>query len=53
MLFSPSIFVVGGGVSCKHDKFLPLLKLRTAIVPAVLFNGAGIAGAAALAAADE
>ena len=53
MLFSPSIFVVGGGVSRKHDKFLPLLKLRTPIVPAVLFNGAGIAGAAALAAADE
>ena len=53
MLFSPSIFVIGGGVSRKHDKFLPLLKLRTPIVPAVLFNGAGIAGAAALAAADE
>ena len=46
MLFSPDLFVVGGGVSKKHDKFLPLLDLRAPIVPAKLLNTAGIVGAA-------
>ncbi|VEG25664.1 polyphosphate--glucose phosphotransferase [Actinomyces howellii] len=46
MLFSPDLFVVGGGVSKKHEKFLPLLDLKTEIVPAKLFNTAGIVGAA-------
>ncbi|RZS87151.1 polyphosphate glucokinase [Motilibacter rhizosphaerae] len=50
MLFSPSLFVVGGGVSKKADKFLPLLELETEIVPAALRNDAGIVGAALLAA---
>ena len=50
MLFSPDLFVVGGGISKQHDKFLPLLDLKTPIVPAQLRNSAGIAGAAALAA---
>lgn len=45
-LFSPSLFVVGGGVSKNSEKFLPLLKLRTPIVPAQLRNNAGIVGAA-------
>ncbi|WP_232549884.1 polyphosphate--glucose phosphotransferase [Propioniciclava soli] len=49
-LFSPDLLVVGGGVSKKADKFLPLLKLRTEIVPAELRNAAGIVGAAWLAA---
>lgn len=49
-LFSPDLFVVGGGISKKHDKFLPLLDLKTPIVPAQLRNRAGIIGAAALAA---
>jgi polyphosphate glucokinase len=48
-LFWPDLFVVGGGVSRKSDKFLPLLSLRTPIVPARLRNTAGIVGAAALA----
>ncbi|GAA1697347.1 hypothetical protein GCM10009792_16580 [Microcella alkalica] len=48
-LFSPELLVVGGGVSKHHDQFLPLLRLRTPIVPAVLRNNAGILGAAALA----
>ena len=46
MLFSPDLFVVGGGVSKKHEKFLPLLDLRAPIVPAALLNTAGIVGAA-------
>ncbi|HCX84866.1 MAG TPA: polyphosphate glucokinase [Micrococcales bacterium] len=49
-LFSPDLFVVGGGVSKKHSQFLPLLDLQTPIVPAKLRNAAGIVGAAALAA---
>jgi len=49
-LFWPDLFVVGGGVSKKADKFLPLLELQTPIVPAALRNEAGIVGAALLAA---
>ena len=49
-LLWPDLIVVGGGVSKKHEKFLPLLDLRTPIVPAKLRNDAGIIGAAALAA---
>lgn len=48
-LFSPDLFVVGGGVSKSADEFLPLLQLATPIVPAKLRNNAGIIGAAALA----
>jgi polyphosphate glucokinase len=45
-LFSPDLFVVGGGVSKKARNFLPLLGLDTEIVPATLRNKAGIVGAA-------
>ncbi len=48
-LFSPDLFVVGGGISKDSDKFLHLLKLRTPIIPATLQNKAGIIGAARLA----
>lgn len=48
-LFSPDLFIVGGGVSKHHEEFLPLLELRTPIIPAVHRNNAGILGAAALA----
>ena len=48
-LLWPDLIVVGGGVSKKHERFLPLLDLRTPIVPATLRNNAGIVGAAALA----
>jgi polyphosphate glucokinase len=48
-LFSPDLFVVGGGVSKHHEEFLPLLDLKTPIVPAVHRNNAGIIGAASLA----
>lgn len=50
MLFSPDLFVVGGGVSKNHEKFMPLLDLKTPMVPAKLFNTAGIVGAASFAA---
>jgi polyphosphate glucokinase len=45
-LFSPDLFVVGGGVSKHADQFLPQLGLETPIVPAGLRNQAGIVGAA-------
>ncbi|GAA1846603.1 polyphosphate--glucose phosphotransferase [Microbacterium koreense] len=48
-LFSPDLFIVGGGVSKHAQEFLPLLELNTEIVPAVHRNNAGIIGAAALA----
>jgi polyphosphate glucokinase len=48
-LLWPDLIVVGGGVSRKADKFLPLLKLKSEIVPAKLQNTAGIVGAAWLA----
>lgn len=48
-LLWPDLIVVGGGVSKKHERFLPLLDLRTPVVPADLRNAAGIVGAAALA----
>jgi polyphosphate glucokinase len=49
-LFWPDLIVVGGGVSKKSEKFLPLLTLRTPIVPAGLRNDSGIVGAAIAAA---
>lgn len=47
MLFSPELFIIGGGVSRKAHKFLPLIEgVRAEIVPAQLQNNAGIVGAA-------
>jgi len=46
-LLSPGLFIVGGGISRKSDKFLPLLTGLTApVVPAAMHNDAGIIGAA-------
>jgi polyphosphate glucokinase len=53
MLFSPELFVVGGGISKQADEFLPLLGLDTEIVPARLLNKAGIVGAALYASLSE
>ncbi|MEU6482263.1 polyphosphate--glucose phosphotransferase [Streptomyces sp. NPDC047017] len=47
MLFSPELFILGGGVSRKAHKFLPAIEgVRAPIVPAQLQNNAGIVGAA-------
>jgi polyphosphate glucokinase len=43
---TPDLFIVGGGVSKEHEVFLPLLKLKTKIVPATNRNSSGILGAA-------
>ena len=45
-LFSPNLFIVGGGVSKNAEKFLPHLDLRTPVEVAQLRNNAGIVGAA-------
>jgi len=42
----PDLIIVGGGVSKKAHKWVPLLSTRTPIVPAELQNDAGIVGAA-------
>jgi polyphosphate glucokinase len=49
-LFTPDLFVVGGGVSKNSDKWVPLLHLHTPVRPAQLLNDAGIVGAAIAAA---
>ena len=50
-LLWPDLIIVGGGVSKEFESFLPQLRLRAPIIPAELFNSAGIVGAAAYAAA--
>ena len=45
-LFSPELFIVGGGISKRANEYLPHMKLRTPLVPAELKNDAGIVGAA-------
>jgi polyphosphate glucokinase len=42
----PDLFIAGGGISRKADKWVPLLENRTPVVPAALQNTAGIVGAA-------
>ena len=50
-LLWPDLFIVGGGVSRKADKFLPLLAgLHARVVAAAMHNDAGIVGAALAAA---
>src|SRR5207244_1521722 len=46
MLFSPDLFIIGGGISKKATKFFGYLKTHAPIVPAQLLNEAGIVGAA-------
>ncbi|HIW95742.1 MAG TPA: ROK family protein [Candidatus Corynebacterium gallistercoris] len=45
-LFSPQTFIVGGGISRKADKWVPLLTVEQDVIPAKLRNQAGIIGAA-------
>ncbi|WP_406197760.1 MULTISPECIES: polyphosphate--glucose phosphotransferase [unclassified Streptomyces] len=54
MLFSPELFIIGGGVSRKAHKFLPHIEgIKADIVPAQLQNNAGIVGAAMHAAEQD
>jgi polyphosphate glucokinase len=45
-LFTPDLFVVGGGVSKESHKWVPFLSLNAPVKPAQLLNNAGIVGAA-------
>jgi polyphosphate glucokinase len=45
-LLWPDLIILGGGVIKKMEKFVPLLTVKTEIVPAQLLNDAGIVGAA-------
>jgi polyphosphate glucokinase len=46
-LLSPSLFIIGGGISKESEKFFPLLTgIKARIVAAKLLNNAGIVGAA-------
>ncbi len=45
-LFSPDLFIVGGGASKKPDKWLPYIDITTSILPAEMANNSGIVGAA-------
>ncbi len=49
-LLSPDLIIIGGGVSRKSEKFLPLLETGAEVIPAQLLNQAGIIGAASFAA---
>jgi polyphosphate glucokinase len=52
-LFSPRLFIIGGGVSKRSEQFIPRLTVRAAVVPAKMLNDAGIVGAAMAAAEME
>lgn len=45
-LFWPDLLIIGGGISKVSEEFLPLISIRTPIIPAALKNNAGIIGAA-------
>lgn len=49
-IFSPELFVIGGGISAQHAEFFPYVRISTPLVPAHFLNNAGIVGAALLAA---
>ncbi len=49
-MFSPELIIIGGGVSRNHGNFFPYLQTRAELLPARLFNRAGIVGAARFAA---
>ncbi len=48
----PDLFIAGGGISRKAEKWIPLLENRTPVVAAALQNTAGIVGAAMAAELD-
>jgi polyphosphate glucokinase len=50
-LFNPDLFIIGGGVSRKAEKFLPIVQgmVKVPVVPAQLQNQAGLVGAAIVA----
>lgn len=49
MLLSPELFIVGGGISSRHEEFFRYITINTPVKPAELRNNAGIVGSALLA----
>lgn len=45
-IFSPNLFIIGGGISKKFDLYKEFFTLETSIVPAKFQNDAGVIGAA-------
>ena len=52
-LFSPDLFVIGGGISKKFEKYAKYFTIQTKTMPALLLNQAGIVGAAMFAKAQS
>jgi polyphosphate glucokinase len=52
-LLHPDLFILGGGVSKKHERFLGYLTTTAPVVPAEMRNEAGIVGAALAAGSDD
>lgn len=52
-LFSPDLFILGGGASKKFEKYKHNLNVKCPVIPAQLLNHAGIIGAASLAYQEE
>lgn len=46
----PDLIILGGGVIKRHEEFIPLLDVKTKVIPAANLNNAGIVGAATAAA---
>jgi len=51
-LFAPELIIVGGGISCRHEDFFPLIETQAELVPAFFLNQSGIIGAASFAAEE-
>ena len=49
MLFSPSLFILGGGASKKPERWFPHIDIETDFVAAEMANNSGIVGAALIA----
>jgi polyphosphate glucokinase len=49
-LLAPDLIIIGGGVSSEHEHYFPYLETQAELIPARLFNQAGIVGAASYAA---
>jgi polyphosphate glucokinase len=45
-LIWPDLIILGGGVSKKHEQFLPYINVQAEVLPAKMLNEAGIIGAA-------
>jgi polyphosphate glucokinase len=50
LLFSPDLFILGGGESKTFEQYKDVFDVNARVVPAQLLNNAGIIGAAAYAA---